>query len=110
VLLAIYLALLKLCITVLASCNRCIPGDGVYVASQQQHHAASQVWLCDCRYGLSCPAVADILEEAVNHVLDSGYRTGDIMAEGCTQVTCSKMGELLLEFVESKAGKSAVAA
>lgn len=63
-----------------------------------------------CRYGLSCPAVADLLEEAVNHVLDSGYRTGDIMSEGCTQVSCSKMGELLKDFIAAKAGTSPVAA
>jgi 3-isopropylmalate dehydrogenase len=54
-----------------------------------------------CRYGLNCPDVADLLEGAVNHALDSGYRTGDIMAEGCTQVTCSKMGEVLLSHIQS---------
>ena len=46
----------------------------------------------------------------MNHALDSGYRTGDIMAEGCTQVSCSKMGEVLRTYIESKASKSAVEA
>ena len=30
-------------------------------------------------------------------VLAEGYRTGDIMAVGCTLVGCSKMGDLLAE-------------
>ena len=46
----------------------------------------------------------------MNHALDSGFRTVDIMSEGCTEVSCSKMGEVLKTFIESKAGKSAVAA
>ena len=73
-------------------------------------YLTSEMLKCVCRYGLSCPAVADLLEEAVNHVLDSGYRTGDIMSEGCTQVSCSKMGELLKDFIAAKAGTSPVAA
>lgn len=48
-----------------------------------------------CRYGLSEPHVAEHLERAVTRVLDAGWRTGDIMAEGCTQVGCSEMGEKL---------------
>jgi 3-isopropylmalate dehydrogenase len=51
-----------------------------------------------------------MLEKAVNHVLDSGYRTGDIMSEGCTEVSCSKMGELLMAFIEKKTEKSEVVA
>ena len=52
-----------------------------------------------CRYGLDEPAIAARLERAVRAALDKGYRTGDIMGEGCTQVSCSKMGEILGEFV-----------
>jgi 3-isopropylmalate dehydrogenase len=48
-----------------------------------------------CRYGLNEPTVAERLEGAVEAALNEGYRTGDIMAEGCTLVTCSKMGEIL---------------
>lgn len=54
---------------------------------------------CVCRYGLNESAIAARLERAVRSALDEGYRTGDIMGEGCTQVTCSKMGEILGGFV-----------
>ena len=43
--------------------------------------------------------MAEHLEKAVDAVLDAGYRTGDIAAEGCTQVTCSKMGDVLAEAI-----------
>lgn len=55
-----------------------------------------------CRYGLNIPAVADRLEASVTAALDAGYRTGDIMAEGCTKVGCSEMGEVLLRLLDSK--------
>ncbi|GMH38735.1 hypothetical protein BSKO_06619 [Bryopsis sp. KO-2023] len=48
-----------------------------------------------CRYGLNLPKVAERLERSVSTVLDKGYRTGDIMSEGATQVKCSEIGELL---------------
>ena len=40
---------------------------------------------------------ADALEAAVDKVLAAGFRTGDLMAEGCTQVGCQAMGEELLK-------------
>lgn len=55
-----------------------------------------------CRYGLNLPAVADRLEGAVTAALDKGYRTGDIMSEGCTQLKCSEMGEVLLELLGAR--------
>ncbi len=39
------------------------------------------------------PAEADEIEAAVNAVLDAGYRTADMMAEGCTKVGCTEMGD-----------------
>ena len=42
---------------------------------------------------------ADAVEEAVRQVLKDGYRTVDIMAEGCKKVCCSEMGTLLAERV-----------
>ena len=42
-------------------------------------------------------AAEEAVEEAVRKVLAEGYRTGDIMAVGCTLVGCSKMGDLLAE-------------
>eukprot|EP00892_Ulva_mutabilis_P001627 jgi/Ulvmu1/11465/UM077_0008.1 len=54
-----------------------------------------------CRYGLNRTELSAILEGAVNHALDEGYRTGDIMSDGCKQVTCSEMGDVLLKYVDS---------
>lgn len=47
------------------------------------------------RYTFDLDKEADAIEEAVKQVLKEGYRTGDIMSEGCTKVSCSKMGDLL---------------
>ncbi len=47
------------------------------------------------RYSFDMAAEADAIEAAVNQVLDDGYRTGDIMQEGCTKVTCTQMGDLI---------------
>lgn len=49
------------------------------------------------RYGLNQPAAAQAIEEAITAVLDQGYRTGDLMAEGCTRVGCREMGNLLIK-------------
>ena len=40
---------------------------------------------------------ADCIEQAVNAVLDAGYRTADCMSEGCTQLSCSAMEEKIRE-------------
>lgn len=48
------------------------------------------------RYSLDLDAVADSIEEAVQSVLTEGYRTIDIMSEGCTQVSTSEMGDLIV--------------
>ncbi len=48
------------------------------------------------RYGLNEPDAADLIEAAVNKVLDAGKRTGDIMAPGCERLGCKAMGEALL--------------
>ncbi|MEE1055151.1 MAG: 3-isopropylmalate dehydrogenase [Acutalibacteraceae bacterium] len=49
------------------------------------------------RYSFDMSAEADAIEAAVNKVLDDGYRTGDIMQDGCNKVTCSEMGDLVAE-------------
>jgi 3-isopropylmalate dehydrogenase len=48
------------------------------------------------RVGLRQEAAAADLERAVDRVLEAGYRTGDLMAEGCTLVGCEAMGQALL--------------
>lgn len=51
------------------------------------------------RYSLDLDAEADAVEAAVCQVLKEGYRTGDIMAEGCSQVGTVEMGTLIAERV-----------
>jgi 3-isopropylmalate dehydrogenase len=48
------------------------------------------------RQGLGREAAATDLERAVDRVLAAGFRTGDLMAEGCRPVGCREMGEHLL--------------
>ncbi|UNK38197.1 3-isopropylmalate dehydrogenase [Shinella sp. H4-D48] len=48
------------------------------------------------RYSFNMVAEADNLEKAIAEVLDSGVRTGDIMAEGCRQVGTVEMGDAIL--------------
>ena len=48
------------------------------------------------RYSFDMPAEADEIEAAVNAVLDKGLRTADMMAEGCTRVGCTAMGDAIL--------------
>ena len=47
------------------------------------------------RYSFDLDEEADAIEAAVKKVLQDGFRTGDIMSEGCTQVGCTEMGDLL---------------
>ncbi|MDE6387116.1 MAG: 3-isopropylmalate dehydrogenase [Lachnospiraceae bacterium] len=49
------------------------------------------------RYSFDLDREADAIENAVRQVLKDGYRTIDIMSEGCTQVGCKEMGNLLAE-------------
>lgn len=49
------------------------------------------------RYSFDLDKEADAIEAAVKQVLKDGYRTVDIMSEGCEKVSCSKMGDLLAE-------------
>ena len=47
------------------------------------------------RYSLDLDEAADAIESAVKQVLKEGYRTVDIMSEGCTQVGTVQMGDLI---------------
>jgi 3-isopropylmalate dehydrogenase len=53
------------------------------------------------RYDLARPDAADVLEAAVERVLDAGFRTGDIKQDGTTLVGCRRMGEEMVKIVES---------
>jgi 3-isopropylmalate dehydrogenase len=47
---------------------------------------------------------ADLVEQAVRNVLESGLRTGDIMQPGMTEVSCTRMGEAVTEELDKLAG------
>ncbi len=49
------------------------------------------------RYSFSLEKEAQAIEKAVMDVLDKGYRTGDIMSEGCKLVGTKEMGNLIEE-------------
>jgi 3-isopropylmalate dehydrogenase len=48
------------------------------------------------RYSFNMVAEADRLEAAIATVLDKGLRTGDIMSEGCRQITTTEMGDAIV--------------
>ena len=52
------------------------------------------------RHSLGLDAEAKAIESAVSAVLDAGYRTADIFAEGMTKVSCTKMGDLVAERIK----------
>ena len=47
------------------------------------------------RFSLDLDQEANAVEAAVQKVLTAGYRTGDIMSEGCTLVGTKEMGDLI---------------
>lgn len=49
------------------------------------------------RFSFDLDKEADAIEKAVKSVLKKGYRTVDIMSEGCRQVGCKEMGDLLAD-------------
>ena len=51
------------------------------------------------RYSFDLDAAADAIEAAVRKVISEGYRTVDIMSEGCSQVGTKEMGDLIAERV-----------
>ena len=51
------------------------------------------------RYSLDLDKEADAVETAVQKVLTAGYRTGDIMSEGCKLVGTKEMGDLVADAI-----------
>mgnify|MGYP001792772450 FL=1 len=76
-----------------------VHGSAPDIAGQDKANPLAQVLSAAMmlRYGLNQPIAADKIEAAVNQVLDQGYRTGDIMAEGMTGVGCRGMGDAILK-------------
>ncbi|MFH7243030.1 MAG: 3-isopropylmalate dehydrogenase [Spirulina sp.] len=105
-------AMLTGSIGMLPSASLGADGPGVYepvhgsapdIAGQDKANPLAQVLSAAMmlRYGLDQPAAADRIENAVNTVLDQGYRTGDIISEGMTAVGCKGMGEALLAAIDT---------
>ena len=53
------------------------------------------------RFSFDLDKEADAVERAVDQVLKDGYRTGDIMSAGCTQVGTKEMGDLIRERIQA---------
>ena len=51
------------------------------------------------RYSLDLDKEADAVEAAVQKVLTDGYRTGDIMSDGCKPVGTKEMGDLIADAI-----------
>ncbi len=105
-------AMLTGSIGMLPSASLGADGPGVYepvhgsapdIAGQDKANPLAQVLSAAMmlRYGLNQPAAADRIEQAVNRVLNQGYRTGDIMSEGMIAVSCKGMGEALLATIDT---------
>ena len=76
-----------------------VHGSAPDIAGQDQANPLAQVLSAAMmlRYGLGQPQAADMIEAAVDTVLNQGYRTGDIMAADMTAVGCQAMGAALLK-------------
>ena len=52
------------------------------------------------RYSFDLDKEADAIENAVKNILSKGYRTADIISDGCTRVGCREMGDLLADEIK----------
>ena len=55
------------------------------------------------RYSFDLSEDADLIEVAVNKVLDQGLRTDDVMQDGMQRVSTSAMGEALVSELDKLA-------
>ncbi|HPD83596.1 MAG: 3-isopropylmalate dehydrogenase [Alphaproteobacteria bacterium] len=59
------------------------------------------------RYSLNLGTQADMIETAVQNVLNNGTRTPDIMAKGCNECSTSAMGDALISALKQQQKKAA---
>lgn len=59
------------------------------------------------RYSLDAGNWADVIETAVQDVLNNGTRTADIMADGCREVSTSEMGDMLVRALGARLADAA---
>ncbi|MCX2717029.1 3-isopropylmalate dehydrogenase, partial [Helicobacter sp. MIT 21-1697] len=57
----------------------------------------SAAMMLELSFGLTKESEA--IQRAVQEALEKGYRTGDMMSEGCTLVGCKQMGDIILESI-----------
>jgi len=79
-----------------------VHGSAPDIAEQDKANPLAQVLSAAMmlRYGLNQANAADYIEKSVFQVLQTGFRTGDIMSEGMNQVGCQAMGEALIQALE----------
>ena len=53
------------------------------------------------KYDLSRPEGSELIERAVEKVLDQGYRTGDIYSEGFKKVGTKEMSDAVVNAIKS---------
>ena len=51
------------------------------------------------RYSFDLDKEADAIEQAVERVLQDGYRTIDIMSDGMTQIGTKEMGDRICSYI-----------
>ena len=61
------------------------------------------------RYSFDMGREADLVENAVKHVLAEGFRTADIMQAGCKKVGTNKMGDAIVNALDDLASKEQAA-
>ncbi|WP_041243769.1 3-isopropylmalate dehydrogenase [Gloeobacter kilaueensis] len=83
-----------------------VHGSAPDIAGQDKANPIAQVLSAAMllRFSLGEGAAADRIEQAVQDVLDQGYRTGDIATGGHQPIGCRAMGEQLLAALERTDG------
>ncbi|MEL6162859.1 MAG: 3-isopropylmalate dehydrogenase [Cyanobacteria bacterium J06641_2] len=79
-----------------------VHGSAPDIAGQDKANPLAQILSAAMmlRYGLNQGDAADYIEKSVFQVLQTGFRTGDIMSEGMNQVGCQAMGKALIQALE----------
>jgi 3-isopropylmalate dehydrogenase len=80
-----------------------IHGSAPELAGKDMANPLAAILSCGMmlKYGFNMEKEANAVSEAVNSVLDNGYRTVDIMQPGMTAVGTEKMGSLVAESVQT---------
>ena len=76
-------------------------GSAPYIAGQNKANPIATILSAAMmlRYSLDLDKEADAVEAAVQKVLTDGYRTGDIMSDGCKLVGTKEMGDLIADAI-----------